>query len=64
MTYRKSIKTAKDLADCLSKLGDTPLCQIITVRTEIGQTKPNELYFNQIDDFGWDYDNDELEITL
>lgn len=64
MTYRKPITTAKDLADCLLELGDRPLCQIITVRAEIGQNDPKELYFNQLDDFKWDVDNDELEITL
>ncbi len=64
MTYRKPIITAKDLANCLLELGDRPLYQIITVYADIGQNSQKEIRFDQLQNFFWNVDNDELEITL
>lgn len=64
MTRKQPIVTAKDLAEHLLELGERPLCQIITVRASIGQSDPKDLYFNQLDIFDWNVDDEELEIIL
>lgn len=55
--------TAKELGEKLIKLGDRPLDQIITVTQ--GQVYGDTVYyFNQLDDFSWDENNQELEIKI
>lgn len=68
MTYRVTLHTVDDLIEQLSKpeLKTRPLEQIITVTVNMGGAGADmrEIYFNQLDNFRWNADNDELEIEV
>lgn len=68
MSYRITLHTVDDLIECLSKseLKGRILEQIITVTVNMGGAGADmrEIYFNQLDHFSWNADNDELEIDI
>lgn len=61
MTYRAKLHTVDDLIKYLSnsELKGRPLGQVITVAVMVGG---KEVWFNQLDNFTWNSDNNELEI--
>ncbi len=68
MTYRITLHTVDDLVRYLSRpeMKGKPLCQVITVIVNIGGAGADmsKVYFNQLDNFAWDADNDELEVEI
>ena len=59
------LKTVDDLIKCLSnpEFKGRPLCQVIKVTMSLGVGNcTQEVYFNQLDSFKWDADNNELMI--
>lgn len=68
MSHRITLDTVDDLIKYLSnpELKDRPLSQITTVTVNMGGGGANmrEVYFNQLDNFKWNVDNDELEIEV
>ncbi|MBR0403102.1 hypothetical protein IJI55_00920 [Candidatus Saccharibacteria bacterium] len=66
MSARIRIKTTTDLLEYLSRpeLKDRPLSQVITFLLTVGyEDDIKEVFFNQLDHFYWDTDNDELYIS-
>ncbi len=68
MSYRVTLHTVDDLIEYLSnpKLKGRPLSQVITVTVNMGGAgaEMREVYFNQLDHFSWNADNDELEVEV
>lgn len=66
MSERIRIKTTTDLLEYLSRpeLKGRPLGQVITFLLTVGyEDDIKEVFFNQLDHFYWDADNDELYIS-
>ena len=65
---RQTLETVDDLIKVLSnpELRGRPLCQVITVDLNLGGagTDMEKHCFNQLDNFGWDVDNLELNIEI
>ena len=65
---RQTLETVDDLIKVLSnpELRGRPLCQVITVDLNLGGggTDIEKNCFNQLDNFGWDIDNLELNIEI
>lgn len=68
MAPRVTIHTVDDLIKFLSSpdLKGRPLSQVITVTVNMGGAGAHvrKIYFNQLDNFRWNADNDELEIEV
>lgn len=68
MAHRITLHTVDDLVRYLSRpeMKGKPLCQVITVIVNIGGAGADmkKVYFNQLDNFAWDADNDELEVEI
>lgn len=68
MTHKITLNTVDDLIEYLSnqELKGRPLCQVITAIVNMGRAGADmkKIYFNQLDNFTWDYDNNELEIEV
>lgn len=68
MTHRVTLHTVDDLVRYLSssEMKGRPLCQVMTVTVNIGGAGADmkKVYFNQLDNFAWDADNDELEVEI
>lgn len=68
MSARISLHTVNDLVEYLSNpaLEGRPLGQVITVTVNMGGAGADmrEVYFNQLDHFSWNADNDELEVEV
>lgn len=63
---RTRIKTTTDLVEYLSKpeLKGRPLGQVITFLLTVGdEDDTQKVFFNQLDHFYWDIDNNELCIS-
>ena len=67
MAYRITLHTVDDLVRSLSRpeMKGKPLCQVITVIVNIGGAGADmsKVYFNQLDAFAWNSDN-ELEVEI
>lgn len=65
---RQTLETVDDLIKVLSnpELKGRPLCQVIIVDLNLGGagTDIEKHHFNQLDNFGWDIDNLELNIEI
>lgn len=68
MSARISLHTVDDLVEYLSNpaLKGRPLGQVITVTVNMGGAGADmrEVYFDQLDHFSWNADNDELEVEV
>lgn len=67
MAYRITLHTVDDLIKYLSRpeMKGRPLCQVITVTVNMGGggADMRKVYFNQLDAFAWNSDN-ELEVEI
>ena len=67
MAYRITLHTVDDLVKYLSRpeMKGRPLCQVITVTVNMGGGRADmrKVYFNQLDVFAWNSDN-ELEVEI
>ena len=65
MSARIRINTTTELVKYLStpELKNRPLSQVITFLLTVGDNDINNVFFNQLDHFYWDEDENELHIA-
>ena len=68
MAYRITLHTVDNLVRYLSRpeMKGKPLCQVISVTVNMGGggADVKKVYFNQLTNFTWNADDNELEVEI